>query len=105
MADESRGYYGVQFHPEVTHTRKGREILTRFVHEICGCKGDWQMPDYVSEAVGQDQGAGGSDEVILGLSGGVDSSVAAALITRRSASSSPACSSITACCGWTRASR
>jgi GMP synthase (glutamine-hydrolysing) len=80
MADEARGYYGVQFHPEVTHTRKGREILERFVRTICGCKGDWQMPDYVSEAVAKIREQVGQEEVILGLSGGVDSSVAAALI-------------------------
>jgi GMP synthase (glutamine-hydrolysing) len=82
MADESRGFYGVQFHPEVTHTRQGTKILQRFVREICGCRGDWSMPDYVSEAVQQIKRQVGRDEVILGLSGGVDSSVAAALIHR-----------------------
>jgi len=82
MADESRGFYGVQFHPEVTHTRQGTKILQRFVREICGCRGDWSMPDYVSEAVQQIKIQVGRDEVILGLSGGVDSSVAAALIHR-----------------------
>ena len=80
MADEARRFYAVQFHPEVTHTRKGREILERFVRGICGCKGDWRMPDYVSEAVEKIRAQVGSEEVILGLSGGVDSSVAAALI-------------------------
>src|SRR5690606_38563010 len=80
MADESRGFYAVQFHPEVTHTVQGRAMLSRFVHEICGCQGDWNMPDYVSEAVARIREQVGSDEVILGLSGGVDSSVAAALI-------------------------
>jgi len=82
MADESRGFYGVQFHPEVTHTRQGTKILQRFVREICGCRGDWSMPDYVSEAVQQIKSQVGREEVILGLSGGVDSSVAAALIHR-----------------------
>ena len=82
MADESRGFYGVQFHPEVTHTKKGREILNRFVLEICGAKPDWNMPDYVDEAVRMIRDQVGADEVILGLSGGVDSSVAAALIHR-----------------------
>ena len=80
MADETRGFYAVQFHPEVTHTRKGKEILARFVREICGCKGDWSMPSFVDEAVERIRAQVGSDEVILGLSGGVDSSVAAALI-------------------------
>jgi GMP synthase (glutamine-hydrolysing) len=80
MADESRSYYAVQFHPEVTHTLQGQAILTRFVRVICGCRGDWNMPDYVSEAVARIRDQVGSDEVILGLSGGVDSSVAAALI-------------------------
>ena len=82
MADEARRLYAVQFHPEVTHTLQGAAILGRFVHEICGCKGDWNMPDYVSEAVEAIRQQVGSDEVILGLSGGVDSSVAAALIHR-----------------------
>jgi len=82
MADESRRFYGVQFHPEVTHTRQGRAILARFVTEICGCHGDWNMPDYVAEAVARIRAEVGHDEVILGLSGGVDSSVAAALIHR-----------------------
>jgi GMP synthase (glutamine-hydrolysing) len=80
MADENRGFYGVQFHPEVTHTKQGKRILERFVHDICGCGRDWNMPDYVSEAVAAIRAQIGHDEVILGLSGGVDSSVAAALI-------------------------
>jgi len=82
MADEARHMYAVQFHPEVTHTIQGAAILGRFVHEICGCKSDWNMPDYVSEAIESIRKQVGSDEVILGLSGGVDSSVAAALIHR-----------------------
>jgi len=80
MADDVRRFYGVQFHPEVTHTVQGKAILGRFVHELCGCGQDWNMPDYISEAVANIQATVGSDEVILGLSGGVDSSVAAALI-------------------------
>jgi len=80
MADEQRRFYAVQFHPEVTHTRQGRKLLHRFVREICGCRGDWNMPDYVTEAVARIREQVGKDEVILGLSGGVDSSVAAALI-------------------------
>jgi GMP synthase (glutamine-hydrolysing) len=82
MADETRRFYGVQFHPEVTHTRQGKAILARFVTEICGCEGDWNMPDYVAEVVERIRTDVGRDDVILGLSGGVDSSVAAALIHR-----------------------
>jgi GMP synthase (glutamine-hydrolysing) len=82
MADEQRGFYAVQFHPEVTHTLQGTAILKRFVNGICACVGDWNMPDYVSEAVARVREQVGEDEVILGLSGGVDSSVAAALIHR-----------------------
>jgi GMP synthase (glutamine-hydrolysing) len=82
MADESRRFYGVQFHPEVTHTRQGARILERFVREISGCAGDWNMPDYAAEAVAAIRERAGDEEVILGLSGGVDSSVAAALIHR-----------------------
>jgi GMP synthase (glutamine-hydrolysing) len=80
MADETRRFYGVQFHPEVTHTRQGTKLLHRFVRDICGCRGDWQMPEYVSESVKRIKETVGQEEVILGLSGGVDSSVAAALI-------------------------
>jgi GMP synthase (glutamine-hydrolysing) len=80
MADEDRNFYAVQFHPEVTHTVQGKAMLARFVNEICGCEGDWNMPDYVAEAVARIREQVGDDEVILGLSGGVDSSVAAALI-------------------------
>ena len=80
MADESRKFYAVQFHPEVTHTMQGRAILERFVHGICGCGTDWVMGDYIAEAVDAIQRQVGDEEVILGLSGGVDSSVAAALI-------------------------
>ncbi len=82
MADEARRFYGVQFHPEVTHTRQGTCLLQRFVHEICGARGDWNMPDYVPEAIQRIKNQVGREEVILGLSGGVDSSVAAALIHR-----------------------
>jgi len=80
MADEARKFYAVQFHPEVTHTIKGKEMIARFVHEICGCQHDWNMPDYVNEAIEKVRAQVGKDEVILGLSGGVDSSVVAALL-------------------------
>jgi GMP synthase (glutamine-hydrolysing) len=82
IADESRGYYAVQFHPEVTHTVQGRALLERFVLEIAGAKPDWVMRDHVAEAVALIREQVGDEEVILGLSGGVDSSVAAALIHR-----------------------
>jgi GMP synthase (glutamine-hydrolysing) len=82
IADEARGYYAVQFHPEVTHTVQGAALLSRFVHDICGAKGDWIMRDHIAEAVALIRQQVGTEEVILGLSGGVDSSVAAALIHR-----------------------
>ncbi len=82
MADDSRRLYGVQFHPEVTHTRQGASILRRFVRDICGCRGDWNMPDYVAEAVERVRKQVGDEEVLLGLSGGVDSAVVAALLHR-----------------------
>ena len=82
MADETRRFYALQFHPEVTHTPQGKAMLGRFVHQICGCGEDWNMPDYILEAVENIRAKVGADEVILGLSGGVDSSVAAALIHR-----------------------
>ena len=82
MADETRRFYGVQFHPEVTHTLRGRDMFARFVREICACRGDWNMPDYVAEAVVKVREQVGTEEVILGLSGGVDSSVVAALLHR-----------------------
>jgi GMP synthase (glutamine-hydrolysing) len=82
FADETRKFYGVQFHPEVTHTKLGQAMLERFVLEICGAKPDWIMGDYITEAVAKIKAQVGDEEVILGLSGGVDSSVAAALIHR-----------------------
>jgi GMP synthase (glutamine-hydrolysing) len=82
IADETRRYYGVQFHPEVTHTLQGRQLLERFVLDIAGVEPDWIMHDHVAEAVERIREQVGGEEVILGLSGGVDSSVAAALIHR-----------------------
>jgi GMP synthase (glutamine-hydrolysing) len=82
MADEQRRYYAVQFHPEVTHTVQGNALLERFVLEICAATPDWVMRDHVAEAVEKIRAQVGDEEVILGLSGGVDSSVAAALIHR-----------------------
>ncbi len=80
MADETRHFYGVQFHPEVTHTKQGAALLARFAHDICGCGNDWNMHDYAGEAVASIRAKVGEEDVLLGLSGGVDSSVAAALI-------------------------
>jgi GMP synthase (glutamine-hydrolysing) len=82
IADETRRFYAVQFHPEVTHTLKGRDMLNRFVLQICKAEPSWTMPNYIDQAVAKIREQVGSDEVILGLSGGVDSSVAAALIHR-----------------------
>ena len=72
--------YGLQFHPEVVHTPRGKEVLANFVHRICGCAGDWSMRSYVDQAVEEIRAQVGKEKVILGLSGGVDSSVAAALL-------------------------
>jgi GMP synthase (glutamine-hydrolysing) len=82
IADETRGFYGVQFHPEVTHTTQGREILQRFIYDICGCRALWTPGNIVDSMVGGVREQVGKDEVVLGLSGGVDSSVVAALLHR-----------------------
>ena len=80
IADESRHFYGVQFHPEVTHTSKGKEILQRFVLEICHCDAHWTATNIIEDAIGNIRRDVGSDHVLLGLSGGVDSSVVAAML-------------------------
>ncbi|MBI3899238.1 MAG: glutamine-hydrolyzing GMP synthase [Gammaproteobacteria bacterium] len=82
IADEARGFYGVQFHPEVTHTTQGRAILQRFVHDICGCAALWTPSNIADNMIDSVRTQVGTDEVILGLSGGVDSSVVAALLHR-----------------------
>jgi GMP synthase (glutamine-hydrolysing) len=82
MADEQRRFYGVQFHPEVTHTRQGAAILERFVLEICGCEARWTASNIIEDLVGRVRAQVGSGRVLLGLSGGVDSSVVAALLQR-----------------------
>ncbi|UCH54296.1 MAG: glutamine-hydrolyzing GMP synthase [Pseudomonadota bacterium] len=82
IADEERKFYGVQFHPEVTHTTQGRVILQRFVHDICGCGSLWTPGNIIESMVEAVRSQVGSDEVVLGLSGGVDSSVVAALLHR-----------------------
>ena len=82
IADEARHFYGVQFHPEVTHTKQGGRILERFICEICQCETLWTPSNIVSDAIESVKEKVGDDEVILGLSGGVDSSVVAALLHR-----------------------
>src|SRR5690606_10084466 len=80
MEDDSRRMYGIQFHPEVTHTAGGQQILERFVHEICGCEALWTPANLVADAIETIRKQVGQDQVLLGLSGGVDSSVVAALL-------------------------
>ncbi len=80
MGDDQRGYYGLQFHPEVTHTAQGRRILERFVLEICGCDAGWTTAAIIDDQIARVREQVGSDSVLLGLSGGVDSSVVAALL-------------------------
>jgi len=80
IANEEKQFYGVQFHPEVTHTRQGQRIIERFIHDICGCAADWTPGNIAEDAIATIREKVGSDEVILGLSGGVDSSVVAALL-------------------------
>jgi GMP synthase (glutamine-hydrolysing) len=82
MADERRRFYGVQFHPEVTHTAQGARLLERFVREICGCDALWSTGNIIEDAIGRVRAQVGGGKVLLGLSGGVDSSVVAALLHR-----------------------
>jgi GMP synthase (glutamine-hydrolysing) len=82
MADESRRFYGLQFHPEVTHSLQGTEILRRFVREIAGCSANWATGNIIEDSAARIRAQVGSDNVLLGLSGGVDSSVLAALLHR-----------------------
>ena len=82
IENRERKMFGLQFHPEVAHTPHGREILANFVHNICGCGKSWTMRSYIEQAIEQIRAQVGADRVILGLSGGVDSSVAAALLHR-----------------------
>ena len=82
IADETRKIYGLQFHPEVTHTKQGMPIYSRFLHDICGCGSAWTSANIIEATINQTRARVGSDTVILGLSGGVDSSVVAALLHR-----------------------
>ena len=82
IADEKRGFYGVQYHPEVNHTENGIQMIRNFLYEVCGAKGDWTMGDYLKTAVQQIREKVGDGKVLLALSGGVDSSVAAALLAK-----------------------
>ncbi|MDD6315877.1 MAG: glutamine-hydrolyzing GMP synthase [Clostridia bacterium] len=80
IADEARGFYGVQYHPEVNHTEHGVDMIRNFLYEVCGAKGDWTMGDYKNSAIRDIRAKVGDGKVLLALSGGVDSSVAAALL-------------------------
>jgi GMP synthase (glutamine-hydrolysing) len=80
ICDESRGFYGVQYHPEVNHTEHGTDMIRNFLYEVCGAKGDWTMGDYKTTAIQAVREKVGDGKVLLALSGGVDSSVAAALV-------------------------
>jgi GMP synthase (glutamine-hydrolysing) len=80
MADESRRFYALQFHPEVTHTRQGTRIYERFLHDICGCESSWNSGNIIEDAIERVRAQVGKGRVLLGLSGGVDSSVVAALL-------------------------
>ena len=82
MEDVGRGFYGLQFHPEVTHTRQGQRVLSRFIHDICGCGSDWTADNIIEDSVARVRAEVGDETVLLGLSGGVDSSVVAALLHR-----------------------
>jgi GMP synthase (glutamine-hydrolysing) len=80
MADESRHFYGLQFHPEVTHTKQGERIISRFIHDICGCAAQWTPDNIIEDSINRIREQVGDDHVLLGLSGGVDSSVVAAML-------------------------
>ena len=82
MENEAKGIYAVQFHPEVTHSEYGKQILYNFLYEVCGCKGDWVMDNFIESTVEKLRNEIGDKKVVLGLSGGVDSSVAAGLLSR-----------------------
>ena len=105
MSDENRRFYGVQFHPEVTHTKKGLELLMNFVVNICGCETKWTAENIIEDAVARIKEQVGDDEVILGLSGGVDSSVVALLLHRAIGKTYTAYSWITVYSAYTKATK
>ena len=80
IENREKKFFGLQFHPEVVHTPRGKEIISNFVHGVCGCGKSWTMRNYVEQAVEEIRAQVGQEKVVLGLSGGVDSSVAAALL-------------------------
>lgn len=80
MADPKRNYFGLQFHPEVVHTKHGVDILRRFIFNVCGCRGDWRMSQFIEESIDAIRRKVGKNHVVCGLSGGVDSAVVAALL-------------------------
>ena len=82
VQNKERDIYGIQFHPEVVHTQNGKEIIKNFCHKICGCKGNWTMEAFIDQSIREIRETVGNEKVVLGLSGGVDSSVAAALINK-----------------------
>ena len=82
MQNPEKKLYGVQFHPEVSHTQNGNEFLRRFLYDVCGCNGDWNMESYAKTAIEEARAKIGDGKVLLALSGGVDSSVVAALLSR-----------------------
>ena len=82
MENAARGLYGVQFHPEVNHTEHGQDMIRRFLYDVCRCKGEWRMDSFIEKTVAELREQIGGHSVVLGLSGGVDSSVAAALLSR-----------------------
>nr|WP_306304050.1 gamma-glutamyl-gamma-aminobutyrate hydrolase family protein [Desulfosarcina cetonica] len=102
VANPEKKFYGVQFHPEVEHTVKGRKVIQNFLFDVCACKRSWTMKSFARDAIAQIRESVGDKKVILGLSGGVDSSVTALLIHQPSAPTSPVFSWITGCCAKTR---
>ena len=105
ICDESRGFYGVQFHPEVNHTQHGTDMIRNFLYEVCGAKGEWTMGDYKDIAIRQIREKVGGGKVLLALSGGVDSSVAAALVAEAVGNQLTCGCVIRASCVSTRAMR
>ena len=102
MVDLERQFYGLQFHPEVTHTVSGQQLIERFTRDICGCEGLWTITNIVEQVIARVRQTVGDEQVILGLSGGVDSSVVAALLYRAIGDQLTCVLSIMACCALMR---